>query len=620
MEVVSVSYNEACIAYENFIKGSKGFLGISFGKDDNLKNFSEVQKENDAYNSIYLKVRNVPLDNIKGSVQKYTDFNQNFVPKDSVLKDRWCKIYIAFLNNEYMPPVQLYKIKDDYFVYDGNHRISVAKYLKLDSIEAEVREFLPSSDTKENVIYREKFIFEKTTGLENIILTEPNQYNRLIKEINDYKEYLQNKELKEVNFIQTSKLWYEKIYCNAIKILEEEGLLENYENRTLPDLFIYFLDHKYYESEKHGHDVGFSYAIVDFINLIKSNKDINIENKIKLDENIIKHLKLLYEVDKRKYLNPDILKKSDILKEYTNLEFDHNFLLLFEIDDYIEKNNILDFKEGVKKWYEDNFIKKINILEQKVKYLPEIYSNKIDLLLKDREKLFYSLQNYNQVCNKDESFDYSSIISDYIIQIYIPIIDILIKKGINNGNYLEIYYGIYGKYIYLLKYKKDVTMKEASDMYFKSEGKKYQKIHDWFLDKFDNTSKSEIFIDYMIGKLEMTISDTILFRKILEKYSKPKKYGTIFKLAMVKDNFERQAPLKDWLRDRFIPDLETMTNQKDIMIFFKTKSVMEKFKKEEDISLIDFYADVTDYGNYIGKDLSNVNIVDLVMEYKKNNI
>ena len=614
MDMEIVTYNEAKNAYEKFVKESKGFLGF-FGKNDELQSFADIQKGNSAYNGVYLGIKTVPLDKIKGSVQKYMDFDQNFVPKNNVIEDRWSKIYMAFVNGKSLPPVSLYKIKNDYFVYDGNHRISVTKFLKQEEIESEVTEFLPSSETKENVIYREKFIFEKTTDLDGVIFTETNQYPRLIKEITDYKEYLLNKEGKDLTFLETSQLWNQNIYLPSVKIMKENNLLQmqNFPNRTLADLFVYFLDHKYYESEKKGHDIGFSYAIVDYINLIKTDKDL--ESKIILDEKTIKNLKILNEVDKRKYLDPEILRKNDILKESTGLSLNHNFLLLFEIDDYIEKNNITDYKEGLKKWYDENFIKKIEILQKKVEYLPEIYSDKIDMVLKDKEKLFYSLQNYNIICQNTQA-SCLDLLANYIIQIYIPIIDILVKKSIGDEQFIEAYYGIQGKYNYLLEYKKDVTIKEASELYFKSEGKKYQKIHDWFLDKFNNTSKSEILIDYMIGKVEMGISDIDLFRKTLEKYGKPKKYGTVFKLEMAKDNFMEANKEKDWLRDRIIPELENMSSNEEIMIFFKTKSVLAGIKGKEELSLIDFYADVVDYGNYLGKNLNEVAIIDLALDYK----
>jgi len=40
--------------------------------------------------------------------------------------------------------VSLYKLDGVYFVLDGNHRVSVARYHGVSAVEAEVTEFLPA--------------------------------------------------------------------------------------------------------------------------------------------------------------------------------------------------------------------------------------------------------------------------------------------------------------------------------------------------------------------------------------------------------------------------------------------------------------------------------------------
>ena len=63
------------------------------------------------------------------------------MPTKSGTEERWKRIDRAFHRGEELPPVSLYKIGDSYFVADGNHRVSVARYQGVEWIDAEVTEF-----------------------------------------------------------------------------------------------------------------------------------------------------------------------------------------------------------------------------------------------------------------------------------------------------------------------------------------------------------------------------------------------------------------------------------------------------------------------------------------------
>jgi hypothetical protein len=56
------------------------------------------------------------------------------------MSQRWSRVDRAYHQGVELPAVSLYKIGDSYFVRDGNHRVSVAKYHKAVAIDAEVVE------------------------------------------------------------------------------------------------------------------------------------------------------------------------------------------------------------------------------------------------------------------------------------------------------------------------------------------------------------------------------------------------------------------------------------------------------------------------------------------------
>ena len=80
----------------------------------------------------------VPIAQIDGSENRIADFDRNFNPLHDHTRDRWLTIARALQRGRYLPPVKLIQVGDHYFVRDGHHRISVARALSWDAIEATV--------------------------------------------------------------------------------------------------------------------------------------------------------------------------------------------------------------------------------------------------------------------------------------------------------------------------------------------------------------------------------------------------------------------------------------------------------------------------------------------------
>ncbi len=85
----------------------------------------------------------VPLKQVIGSVGKCTVFDINFLLKGHLPQDRLLSIKQAMENNKTLPPVNLYKFRDEYYVMDGNHRVAAAKELDRFEIMAKIVELIP---------------------------------------------------------------------------------------------------------------------------------------------------------------------------------------------------------------------------------------------------------------------------------------------------------------------------------------------------------------------------------------------------------------------------------------------------------------------------------------------
>ena len=105
--------------------------------------FDEVGEGGLAHNRRRLGLREVEVSKIVGSVGRHDAFDRGFMPTKASLAERWKRVDRAFHCGLDLPAVRLYKIGESYFVEDGNHRVSVARYQRVETIEADVTEFYP---------------------------------------------------------------------------------------------------------------------------------------------------------------------------------------------------------------------------------------------------------------------------------------------------------------------------------------------------------------------------------------------------------------------------------------------------------------------------------------------
>lgn len=82
--------------------------------------------------------RTVPIKRIKGSEGRSGDFDCDFNPMQTRTFARWMSVAVARSSGETLPLVELIQLGEDYFVRDGHHRISVARALGEEYVDANV--------------------------------------------------------------------------------------------------------------------------------------------------------------------------------------------------------------------------------------------------------------------------------------------------------------------------------------------------------------------------------------------------------------------------------------------------------------------------------------------------
>jgi ParB-like chromosome segregation protein Spo0J len=83
-------------------------------------------------------VHPVPIQAICASEGRSHDFDRWFNPIRKHNKQRWMDIASACVTGRSLPAVDLIQVGDRYIVRDGHHRISVAKALGAEHIDASI--------------------------------------------------------------------------------------------------------------------------------------------------------------------------------------------------------------------------------------------------------------------------------------------------------------------------------------------------------------------------------------------------------------------------------------------------------------------------------------------------
>ena len=82
------------------------------------------------------ELRVIPLDEIVGTVEPTISFDAEFRPLTELVRARWERIALAHHRGVALPPIDVLKRPDGYYVVDGRHRVSVARTLGHRDIDA----------------------------------------------------------------------------------------------------------------------------------------------------------------------------------------------------------------------------------------------------------------------------------------------------------------------------------------------------------------------------------------------------------------------------------------------------------------------------------------------------
>jgi len=215
-----------------------------------MRSFKEIRDRLHLNEKRYLGLQEIPLDQIQGSVGRYDDFTSTFLPRKDHMKQRWEKVD-EMVSGGRIPPIEVYKVDQAYFVVDGNHRISAARQHGFESIQAHVTEFQSpfeeesASEMEARLIEAEKRDFinqvsgETEVAGDEIVFTCLGCYRDLSGQIETYRKGMEVKTGKPVSYQEAYSAWHQEVYGTAVKAIRQDNLLDLFPDRTEADLFIW---------------------------------------------------------------------------------------------------------------------------------------------------------------------------------------------------------------------------------------------------------------------------------------------------------------------------------------------------------------------------------------------
>ena len=222
------------------------FKGCSVG----MLSFDDARRDGGLDVQIERGRQEIPLEKIVGSVGRFNDFSNAFLPVNPQLKARWQKVDMLMREGK-TPPIDVYQVGDGYYVVDGNHRVSVARQRGWETIWANVTELAAAAEPvgEENVedalLRAERAAFLARVGPENEAAAEAMRftcagcYNDLAEQIEQFRQKYEATWPFDMNYEEAFRAWKKEVYDPAVAAIGENDMLAQFPNRTPADLFMW---------------------------------------------------------------------------------------------------------------------------------------------------------------------------------------------------------------------------------------------------------------------------------------------------------------------------------------------------------------------------------------------
>ena len=224
-------------------------------------------------------VREIPIDKIAGSVApdaKTSDFDPGFLPINLRMRERWTRIYQAMVEGDELPPIDVYKVDDKYYVIDGHHRVSVARNLGRPVINASVinvrtrAPLPPGTDPASLLRAAEYAAFLETTQLHRtrpearLECSRLGRYDEILDHILGHAYFLSLEQHRQVPLPEAAASWYDHVYHPIAQAIRKHEVLGQLPGWTEADVYVE-VTRRWLELSKEGEAAGPDPAIDELL-------------------------------------------------------------------------------------------------------------------------------------------------------------------------------------------------------------------------------------------------------------------------------------------------------------------------------------------------------------------
>jgi hypothetical protein len=192
--------------------------------------FDEVVDALGMVGEVELGLQTIKLDSVVGTVDRTRDFDRGFRPTTPRVRGRWQRIAAAQRRGESFPPISVYRVGDLHFVRDGHHRVSVAKSLGREDIDAYVTEVRTRVGTGEALrladlpLKSHERLFAERVPLDRAQLvrvrpSDPWDFGRLAEGVEAWGFRVMQERREYMDREEIARLWFEDDFLPVVETL-----------------------------------------------------------------------------------------------------------------------------------------------------------------------------------------------------------------------------------------------------------------------------------------------------------------------------------------------------------------------------------------------------------------